>query len=229
MAMSRRRLWIGLLAGALAALCITAALVAREAFFPEKLNVVSIATTQEYQDPALLARAWQLPAAATFIKGFTYQANGSVCGPTSLADVEHSLGDQAATTKSLLTGTGLCQTGVCMGGITLDQLAELTRSQAHRKVTLLRDLTLAQFREHMRQSNTATRRYTINFHRGQLFGQGHGHHSPIGGYLEDRDLVFVLDVNQKFKPWLAPSARVFAAMDTVDSSTGKKRGLLLIE
>jgi hypothetical protein len=226
---TRRRLWLSLLAGTVAILCIAAAFVAREVFFPEKLDVVSIATTKEYQDPSLLARAWQLPAAATFAKGFTYQANGSLCGPTSLVDVEHSLGDDAATTKSLLTGTGLCQTGVCMGGITLDQLADLTRSQAHRKVTVLRNLSLPQFREHMRQSNTASRRYTINFHRGQLFGQGHGHHSPIGGYLEDRDLVFVLDVNQKFKPWLAPSARVFAAMDTVDSSTGKKRGLLLIE
>jgi len=36
---------------------------------------------------------------------------------------------------------------------------------------------------------------TQNFNRAQIFGAGVGHHSPIGGYLEAEDLVFVLDVN----------------------------------
>jgi hypothetical protein len=195
----------------------------------EKFDVVSIATTRAYQDPVLLERAWKLPAAAAFKSGFVYQANGSLCGPTTLVDVERSEGVTQATADSLLKGTGLCATGICMGGLTLDQVAELERKKSGRKVTVLRDLSLASFRDHLRRSNDPTRRYTVNFHRGLLFGQGHGHHSPIGGYLEDLDLVFVLDVNEKFKPWLAPSERVFRAFDTVDSSSGKKRGLLLIE
>jgi hypothetical protein len=37
----------------------------------------------------------------------------------------------------------------------------------------------------------------------------------------------VLDVNEKFKPWLVKSERLFKAIDTADS--GKKRGLLRIE
>jgi hypothetical protein len=195
----------------------------------EQAVVVSIARASTYQDPALLERAWQLPAASAMRKRFVYQANGSVCGPTSVADVVRSLGHADASTKSVLQGSGWCWTGMCVGGLTLDQVAELARKQTQRKVTVLRNLTLSDFRRQLQQSNDAARRYVINFHRGPLFGQGHGHHSPIGGYLEELDLVFVLDVNEQFKPWLAPTERVFRAMDTLDGSSGQKRGLLRIE
>ena len=40
-------------------------------------------------------------------------------------------------------------------------------------------------------------------------------------------MVFVLDVNGEFGPWLVKRARLFAAMDTWDGK--RKRGLLLIE
>jgi hypothetical protein len=45
--------------------------------------------------------------------------------------------------------------------------------------------------------------------------------------LEAEDLVFVLDVNERYKPWLIQRQRLFSAMDTLDGD--KKRGLLLIE
>ena len=67
----------------------------------------------------------------------------------------------------------------------------------------------------------------MNFSRKLIFGAGVGHHSPIGGYLEDEDLVFVLDVNPDYRPWLVERKRLFAAMDTDDGDN--KRGLLLIE
>ena len=54
-----------------------------------------------------------------------------------------------------------------------------------------------------------------------------GHFSPIAGYFENEDLVFVLDVNENFRPWLIERFRLFAAMNTLDGD--KKRGLLLIE
>jgi len=42
-------------------------------------------------------------------------------------------------------------------------------------------------------------------------------------------VVFVLDVNKKYGPWLVKSARLYEAMNTLDTSAQKKRGLLLIE
>ncbi len=94
---------------------------------------------------------------------------------------------------------------------------------------MIRDIDLDEFRSHLRASNDPERRYLINFHRGPLFGRGGGHHSPIAGYLEERDLVLVFDVNEEYRPWLVESARLFEAMDTVDPTIGKKRGLLLFE
>ena len=192
-------------------------------------RVDSIKDTQEYQDPALLQRAWGLRVASRYERDIDYQRNPSVCGPTSLVNVLHSFelpGDQ----EQVLQGTGLTTVlGFLPQGITLDQLAAVARQKLNKKVSVLRDLDLVSFREQMRHANDPARRYVINFSRGPLFGAGGGHHSPIAGYLADQDLVLVLDVNRKYGPWLVKSARLYDAMNTVDTGSQKKRGLLLIE
>jgi hypothetical protein len=94
---------------------------------------------------------------------------------------------------------------------------------------VLRDLDRDSFREHLRHTNDPSRRYVVNFTRGPLFGTGGGHHSPIGGYLADRDLVLVLDVNKAYGPWLVKADRLYEAMDTLDNTSQRKRGLLMIE
>ena len=177
--------------------------------------------------PALIDRAWALPAAAAFRRQLVSQSNGSLCGPASLANTFRSLGSGPTSEEQVLKGTGLCWTGMCFMGLTLDQLAGIARSKTSRKVTVLRDLSADAFREHLRRSNDPRVRYIANFHRKPIFGAGGGHHSPIGGYLEPEDLVFVLDVNRKFGPWLVPRPRLFAAIDTKDGD--RKRGLLRIE
>ena len=112
-------------------------------------------------------------------------------------------------------------------GLTLDELAGLAKMKTQRKVTVLRNLTAEEFREHMKRANDPARRYIVNFTREKIFGAGAGHHSPVGGYLEAQDMVFVLDVNENYKPWLVERERLFSAMDTFDGDN--KRGLLLIE
>ena len=177
--------------------------------------------------PALLEKAWRLPVAAAFGGEVRWQSNQSLCGPASLANVFRSLGYKTTTEDAVLAGTGKCWTGFCIMGLTLDELAELARAKTDRKVSVLRNLTAEQFLEHLRRSNDISRRYVVNFSRASIFGSGAGHHSPIGGYLEAEDLVLVLDVNDKFQPWLIERSRLFAAVDTLDGD--KKRGLLLIE
>lgn len=191
--------------------------------------VVSIKETRDYQDPALLKKAWALPVAASYQAQIEFQQNGSVCGPTSLADVLHSL-KQPGNQESVLQGSGFSTVmGYLPEGLTLDQLAAIARQKLHRKVTVLRDLDLASFREQLSQVNDPARRYVINFSRAPLFATGGGHHSPIAAYLSQEDLVLVLDVNKKYGPWLVKSDRLYAAMNTVDATAQKKRGLLLIE
>ena len=71
-------------------------------------------------------------------------------------------------------------------------------------------------------------RFVVNFHRGPMFGRGHGHFSPILAYLAGRDLVLVGDVNHDYGLYLVSASRLFDAMNTIDSVTGKKRGLLMV-
>jgi hypothetical protein len=192
-------------------------------------QVVSIKTAPEYQDPALLEKAWALPVAALYKSELDFQGNGSFCGPTSLVNVLRSL-HQPGSQATILEGTGVSTVmGVLPGGITLDQLAQIAEKKLGKRVTVLRDLDLPAFREHMKQSNDPARRYVINFTRGPLFATGGGHHSPIAGYLAEQDLVFVLDVNKKYGPWLVKAERLYQAMNTEDHGAKKKRGLLLIE
>ncbi len=211
-----------------AVLAVPGYFVGRAVFFPPTFDVPSIAGTSSYQDAALLERAWALPVARTYAKPLQWQDNGSTCGPASVANVQGSMG--ATTTEDAVKDAGdVCSLGVCFGGLTLDDLAVVARTATGREVTVLRDLSLEQFREELVKTNDPALRYTINFHRGLLFGKGTGHHSPIGGYLPEEDLVFVLDVNESFGPWLVPTERLWRAMDEVDSSTQKKRGLLRID
>ena len=176
---------------------------------------------------ALLERAWTLPVAASFNRDLAWQSNPSTCGPASLANVFRSLGEPADTEAEVVQGAGPCWFGICPIGLTLDELGEVARSHTRRRVTVMRDLTPEAFRDILRQSNDPARRYIVNFSREAIFGAGVGHHSPIGGYLEAEDLVFVLDVNSNFRPWLIERSRLFSAMDTLDGE--KKRGVLLIE
>jgi hypothetical protein len=208
-------------------IAVPASMVVRVVFFPPKLDVPSIKREATYQDPALLERAWKMPVAASYKRGLLFQPNGSFCGPTSVANVQRSLGSASASPDTVLAGTGECWSGMCWGGLSLDALADVARHATGRKVTVLRDLSLAQFRDQLRRVNDPKLRYIVNFQRAPLFAQGGGHHSPVAAYLEPEDLVLVLDVNENFKPWLVESERLFKAVDTAD--TGKKRGLLRIE
>jgi hypothetical protein len=177
--------------------------------------------------PAVLERAWTLPAAASYKRQVVWQSNASRCGPASLANAFRSLGDAADTESKVLAGTGWCWTGLCILGLTLDELANAARANSRRKITVLRGLSEEEFKDHLRRSNDASRRYIVNFSREKIFGAGAGHHSPIGGYLEQDDLVLVLDVNAQFQPWLVERGRLFSAVDTLDGA--QKRGLLSIE
>jgi hypothetical protein len=201
----------------------------RHIVFAKRWDVVPIASSAEYKDASRIARARAQPAASTYPVPPLYQPNGSVCGPTSLANVFRSFGEPHATIDDVLAGSGKCSWGICFVGITLDELAALGARRPGYRTTVLRDLTLVDLRGHLARTTDPRRRYVANFDRGPLFGPAGGHHSPIGGYLAEEDLVLVLDVNQKFEPWLVKTERLFTAIDTVDPSSEKKRGLLLVE
>lgn len=221
--MTRRR--AGASAGVVVAIAALAFVVARR---EPPSSVTSIERAASYQSPALLEKAWALPVAATFRAGFDVQRNASFCGPASVVNVQRSLGAQSDQ-SIVLEGTGVSTVFGFVPGLTLDELASVTRHRTGRNVTILRELDLPTLRTELAKANDPAVRFLANFHRGPLFGRGGGHHSPIAGYLPEEDLVFVLDVNASYRPWLVSPERLLEAMNTVDSATGLKRGLLRIE
>ena len=125
----------------------------------DSARVVSIKETRDYQDPALLQKAWALPVAAAYRDDIEFQQNGSVCGPASLANVLHS-SKQPGNQEGILQGSGFSTVmGYLPEGLTLDQLAQIARQKLQRKVTVLRDLDLAAFREQLNHVNDPARRY----------------------------------------------------------------------
>jgi phytochelatin synthase len=225
----RSRIVLSLLAAGLVALL---AIIALSRGAPnEYAAVVSIEKSSAYQDPQLLARAWQLPVAAAYRAAtYDYQRNQSFCGPASVVNIMHSL-RRPQSQSVVLDGSNVWTVFgyVVPAGMTLDEVSELMRLKTGLPVKVLRGLDLAAFRAELPRTNDPAFRYLINFSRGPLFGRGHGHHSPILGYLADEDLVFVGDVNHDYGPWLVKSERLFQAMDTIDDSSGKKRGLLVVD
>jgi hypothetical protein len=190
----------------------------------------SIELMPTYQNQALMARAWSLPVARRYgPQGYEFQQNQSICGPTSIADVLRSEG-LPGDPASVMAGSGIFQIfGYLPNGLTLDQEANILTRNAGKPAKLLRDLSLDDFRAEMAKSNDPSRRIILNFTRRPLFGRGAGHFSPILGYLPEEDLVFVGDVNEKYRPWLVPTSRLYDAQNTIDSSSHAKRGVLEIE
>jgi hypothetical protein len=175
-----------------------------------------------WQRPDLLEKAWALAVARRYAPLLS-QGFRSICGPTSVANVLRSM--DVRTGRNPLRGFGV-------RAMSLDQLVAESAEvvPAPWRVRAVRPRTVEELRVELRRSNDEAFRYVSNFSRAPLFGGGGGHHSPLGGYLEEEDLAFVLDVNARFGPWLSSTERLFEAMNTIaDGSTGLTRGLAQFE
>lgn len=225
-----RRVILGIVLAIFAGLALTVGLAASWLLEPNRYaSVRTIETASTYRDPALMRAAWRLPVAARYARAaYEYQENQSFCGPASIANLLHSVG-MSRSQDAVIEGTRYQPWfGVLLGGLTLDQEADLLRERTGQSVSIERGLSLAQFRRVLAGINEPGRRVIVNFHRGPLFGRGHGHFSPLLGYLVDRDLVLVGDVNPNYRPFLVSSERLWQAVDTIDPATGLKRGLLTV-
>ena len=169
-----KRSYVGLV---LVVVATTLLLVAALIIDQSKVSPQAIASSVT-RTPELLERAWHLPAAGTFNRQLIWQSNISRCGPASVANAYRSLGDTANTEGRVLAGTGRCWTGFCILGLTLDELADVARANPRHKITVLRDFSEEEFRQHLRHSNDPKRRYIVNFSRERIFGAGVGHFFP---------------------------------------------------
>ena len=116
-------------------------------------------------------------------------------------------------------------------GATLDELgAMLGRWGLSVQAIEARPGGLADFRRQAREATRENRQaVVVNFLRRPLQQQGGGHFCPLGAYHPGSDRFLVMDVARyKYPPFWVASGRLFAAMQTPDSTSGKNRGYLLL-
>ena len=179
---------------------------------------------------ALLDAAWDQPVARLYRKaGLLTQTPAAMCGPTSIALVLRSMGIPARPTEVLAGSSVRTLFGARLGGMSLDQVAEVLQLRSGRAVSTSRDLSVDALRAELAQVNDPRRRYVANFTRVPLFGFGGGHHSPLGAFLPERDAVLVVDVNPRIGPWLVSVPKLHLALTTRDRAGGKSRGLARVE
>lgn len=69
----------------------------------------------------------------------------------------------------------------------------------------------------------------VSYDRRVLKQTGSGHFSPLGGYHRQKDMALILDVARfKYPPHWVPLSLLWEAMNTVDETTGKSRGFMMI-
>ena len=69
----------------------------------------------------------------------------------------------------------------------------------------------------------------VNYLRKTINQESGGHISPIAAYNEKSDRFLILDVSRyKYPPVWVKTADLWKAINTVDSSTGKSRGFVMI-
>lgn len=231
-----RRLWAKRVLWSIAGLLLVLGVVSAATIGPLLLapnrygGTPSIEARADFRSPQLMQAAWAMPVARLYgPPGFEYQDNQSFCGPASLANALRSIGEPVTQHQVLGGSTYDPWFGILIGGMTLDELGDLARLRTGRPVRVARDMSLDAFRRELSGANDPARRLLVNFHRGPLFGRGHGHFSPILAYLADRDLALVGDVNRAFRPFLVSSETLWRAVDTIDTETGQKRGLLILQ
>lgn len=77
--------------------------------------------------------------------------------------------------------------------------------------------------------NRPDQRLIVDFSRQSLQQEGHGHFSPIAAYDAVSDSVLILDVAKfKYPPFWVNVNDLLGSIQTIDSDSGKSRGILLI-
>lgn len=173
------------------------------------------------------------------------QENLAFCGPASIAATLNSLGvarPPASTLKpypfftqdnifNAATEAIKRREAVATRGMTLAELAAfLDALGVHAEARHADTLDLAQLRALVEASLAdRDRRLIVNYDRRLLEQAGAGHQSPLAAYDRASDSALLLDVAKfKYPPVWVKLTDLLAAMQSVDSDSGKSRGLVVV-
>jgi hypothetical protein len=174
------------------------------------------------------------------------QQNLAFCGPASIVAVMNSLGTPRPAESRLYPYTFYTQDNVfnadtqriksfvmvSVRGMTLAEIsAFFTALGVKATPYYASDLSIEQLRTLLKTAlANPNARVVINFNRKVLAQEGAGHQSPLAAYDEGSDSALMLDVAKfKYPPAWIPLSELLDAMRSVDSDSGKSRGLVVVE
>lgn len=174
------------------------------------------------------------------------QENLAFCGPASMAAILNSLPREARPVAPQLkpfayftqdtffnqkTRAIKTREATLQSGLTLQQSTEMFRQFGVSADSFYGDqLTEASLRDLVTTAlGSPNTRLVVNFDR-QVLGQlGRGHFSPVAAYDSATDSVLILDVAKfKYPPFWVSVGDLLNAMNTIDSDSGKSRGLIRV-
>jgi len=120
---------------------------------------------------------------------------------------------------------------VARKGMTLEQLGKLLESYAVKAdVHHAGDTTLDEFRSLVVKNLQEPGNFVlVNYLRKAIGQETGGHISPVAAYNKETDRFLILDVSRyKYPPVWVKASELWQAMATVDSSSGKTRGFVLV-
>jgi hypothetical protein len=177
---------------------------------------------------------------------FVTQINQAYCGVASMVMVLNSLDIPAPSAPQYTpynvftqehffdnpaTQQVLSSDVVARQGMTLDELGGLLTSYSvNAQVYHSADTTLDEFRRLVVANLDEPNNFVlVNYLRSAIGQERGGHISPIAAYDEESDRFLILDVARyKYPPVWVRAEELWQAMTTVDSTSGKTRGFVLI-
>ncbi len=117
-------------------------------------------------------------------------------------------------------------------GMTLKELAGIFQTYAVKVQTFHgQDTSLEEFRQLAIQNLQQPKNFlVVNYLRRSMGQKGGGHISPVVAYNESSDRFLILDVARyRYSPVWVSASSLWEAMNTVDSTSGKTRGFLMID
>lgn len=210
------------------------------AFLPPSINLRPlpdglIAIDSPYGQE-LLARSRFIADYEILHRNFVSQARRAFCGVASSIVVMNALRSSGPrfTQSTFFTESASRVRGsiqVTFTGMSLDQLGDLLR--AHRleaRLFYASDINVDSFRSIARENLRANGDFLlVNYQRAMLGQDEIGHISPLAAYDDETDRLLILDVAAfKYPPvWVSTDA-LWNAMNTVDSSSGRTRGFIVV-
>ena len=176
---------------------------------------------------------------------FVTQINQAFCGVASVSMVLNAMALDAPdaeawdqdyftqeNTLNAETEAIIAESLIRRQGLTLAELAGIFETYpVEAEVHYGSELSLAEFREKAIENLKNPDDFmVINYLRRAIGQQRGGHISPVAAYHAATDRFLVLDVSRyKYPPVWVKASELWQSLDTLDRTSGKTRGMLLVQ